>query len=348
MKKIFLLFVLCAVSATLSVTYYVDPAASGANSGASWGDAWQTLQRAVDGTGGTQPATGDTVRCRGTEVNATPLDFDGLSGAIATGNILFVGCNSSGNIDGTKYTWNGNDQADDCITTWTAAYITLEHFNFINAVDDGIATIGANCTLIDVSISSANDNGINAVGSFCFLLRCSVYNNGGIGIGLNASGICMQLCTVYGNGETGINFAAQDNGVVEYCLIYNNGDNYANIDNIDNACRITGNVIDGTGQTGETGIMCETQGEQTVIAFNRITNCALGIDADGAIGWYGWNYFHGNTDDTSRVGAFDEIPIDGASSNLYGTGADDGYIDAANADYNLKAGAVYRRTAISY
>ena len=33
-------------------TYYVDPAASGANDGTSWTDAWETLQRAVDGTDG--------------------------------------------------------------------------------------------------------------------------------------------------------------------------------------------------------------------------------------------------------------------------------------------------------
>jgi hypothetical protein len=78
-------------------TYYLDPDASGADDGTSQSDAWSTLQRAIDGTDGTQPAAGDIVQCRhGTgndESISTVINFDGNAGSQASGFIQFIGVN---------------------------------------------------------------------------------------------------------------------------------------------------------------------------------------------------------------------------------------------------------------
>ena len=62
-------------------TYYADfGIATGLDDGTSAANAWSTMQRAVDGTAGTQPTAGDIVYCVGTDTLAVNLDLDGLAG----------------------------------------------------------------------------------------------------------------------------------------------------------------------------------------------------------------------------------------------------------------------------
>lgn len=84
-------------------TYYLDPAAAGADNGTSWANAWTTLARAIAGTGGTPPAAGDTVYCRGAESSAALVSFNSQSGTVTGGRIRYIGCNAAGVVDGTRY-----------------------------------------------------------------------------------------------------------------------------------------------------------------------------------------------------------------------------------------------------
>ena len=65
-------------------TYYVDASAAGADDGSSQSDAWTTIQRAIDGTGGTQPAAGDVVliKAGATYSVSAAIDFDGIGQVI--------------------------------------------------------------------------------------------------------------------------------------------------------------------------------------------------------------------------------------------------------------------------
>ena len=85
-------------------TYYLDPAATGADNGTSWANAWTTLVRAIAGTGGTAPTAGDIVYCRGSETPGALIQVNNQTGTVAGGMIRYVGCNAAGVIDGTRYT----------------------------------------------------------------------------------------------------------------------------------------------------------------------------------------------------------------------------------------------------
>jgi len=93
-------------------TYYVDPTATGSDDGSSQADAWTSLQRAIDGTGGTQPTAGDTVLLRHTgspndETPSAEIDFDGNGGDTTNGYVSYIGVNSSWEEDGTRYVIDG-------------------------------------------------------------------------------------------------------------------------------------------------------------------------------------------------------------------------------------------------
>jgi len=142
-------------------TYYVDPDAGGDDNGTDWTNAWTTLQRAIDGdgVGGTQPAAGDTVYCRGTETLDAACDVDGNSGTVNTGFIKYVGCNASGSVDGTRYVMDATDTYVSCLDTFSASHIWFENFQFTQATDDGVDLSGGGDNLVFVNCVSDNHGG---------------------------------------------------------------------------------------------------------------------------------------------------------------------------------------------
>ncbi len=141
-------------------TYYVDPAATGANDGSSWTDAWTSLQSALDTAG-----AGDTVYCRGTQTLSANIDENINDGA--TGNRRYIiGVNGIGVEDGTRFTVDGNSTAAYPLH-WQGkgAFTEWRNVRFTNgATNSGYATGGdtdglrfINCRWADsCSISSAN------------------------------------------------------------------------------------------------------------------------------------------------------------------------------------------------
>jgi len=65
----------------------------------SWEEALRGLQGAAD-----LAVVGDIVYLRGTQTTTTTIDIDTNSGTNAGGWIKFIGCNSDGNVDGTRFT----------------------------------------------------------------------------------------------------------------------------------------------------------------------------------------------------------------------------------------------------
>lgn len=132
-------------------TYYVDPSATGNNDGggdggdpsdptqaANWTDAWTTLQSATDTAVG-----GDIVYCRGTETLTAPIDLDASAGTTAGGWIKYIGCNSStGAVDGSRYTLDGNSTAVNCLLFYASpygVYLWFENMVFTGATGSGVA-----------------------------------------------------------------------------------------------------------------------------------------------------------------------------------------------------------------
>lgn len=321
--------------------YYVDPAAGGADDGTSWGDAWTTLQRAIDGTDGTQPVAGDIVYCRGTETLGAAADVDGNSGSAIAGVIKFVGCNAGGSVDGTRYVMDANATAASCLSSWSAGYLYFENFELKNATGSGLdmSVGGDNNIFVNCSFNNNGAHGVDTGSGSRYnkFIRCLFYANTNSGL-YKAQYHTVVFCAFYSNGDGGIASMYDQNTVVGN-VFHDNGDNDPQIA-IDDWNIIMNNVFDGIDQTGETGI--SITGENNLIQLNRITNLATGLDAANEVQFYGWNYFHDNTNDTTNSTYAYPIPLDGTSNtNQADVDADDGYNASGTDDFNLKTDRVY-------
>lgn len=273
---------------------------------------------------------------------------DTQSGSNASGVIKYIGVNSSWAIDGTQAIINGNGDATYCIdgTTGTCQYLWWQNVQFTNAVDSGLQITSSNMDewiLINCDIDShGNDGFVGASGNnYMTFILSRIYNNtdNGVIIG-NASRFI--LSSSYGNGTIGYNVGSSGNALIFASTIFDNGNSSINI-LFDTGTVILNSVIDGTGQTGETGIRpYDTNSEAVMVLMTRITNCATGLDAINGIVFHGWDLYHNNTSDTANAGTLYAIPDnDTADTNQYDPDADDGYNDASSKDYNLKSSRTY-------
>jgi hypothetical protein len=344
-------------------TYYCDcDLATGNNDGTTWANAWQTLQRAVDGTGGTQPNAGDVVLCRGTDTVSAVVDFDGPAGT-ASGFVTFRGVNASGTNDGTRFVVDANGATTSCIKTGCDC-VCLENFDIKGAVGSstnghGIYAAGytsldgwlfINCYIHNNAGSGVYENSAGVSGTF---INCRFEANGVYGVycggtqnhfincrflgntsdGLIRTGNCLQMsvinCLIHANGGRGIE--DQDTGFIRPTFVLNS-------------------VIDGnTGDGIETGA---SDGPHLYAIGCRITeNGADGIDSD-SISVVGWTYMpdtgQARDNNAKTSGTIHEILVAGSTTNsLSGTDADGGYTDPANDDFNLTATATLKRVAYS-
>lgn len=326
-------------------TYYVDPAASGSNDGTSWTDAWTNVQSAFD-----TATAGDKVYCRGTQTLTVSIDMDTNSGS-TTAPIEFVGCNASGNVDGTLFVLDGNSAATNCLNAGTNIdYINISHFQLKNATGNGFdADANRRCLWYNCHFNNNGAAGWGAAAQtshYTTFIRCRFYSNTTYGVRYTGY-TNLLFCTVNNNTSTGV----ANGGSADHCLYYgsiihDNGGSYGIYYSGDNS-KVVNCVIDGesTGISNPSGV-----GGPWFVIGCRITNNTTGVDhaSSPKVGYIGWNYFHGNTTDkTANMDDFQLIKdLTETDTNKYDVDADDGYNDRSNDDFNLKESRTLRRTSI--
>lgn len=337
-------------------TYYVDPAASGSNDGSSWTNAWTTLQSAAD-----TATAGDVVYCRGTETLGARIDFDTQTGSNAAGFIKFVGCNASGNVDGTRFKLNGNSG------NYAGIYITPGHdlYWFENIEVYGCSggssgfgfqtsawNAGYGCVYINCC---ARNNYIGfLLGSYSLAVRCVGYSNTTQGIYSQGQAHAI-LCCFRDNGSSNI---LSNNITMIGCISHGSSDDGVALNSTSFLmnCVIDGNEDNGIDEAAHTSVYCAK------IIGCRITNHSgagdIGINCGGENVITGWCYFEDNDGDNIQTSTGSllhwNIPLEGgsSSSNLEDlANTNEGYVDKTNHDFSTNyvdsGDPDLRRTAIT-
>jgi hypothetical protein len=330
-------------------TYYVDPAAGGANDGSSWTDAWTSLQSAAD-----TASAGDIVYCRGTQTLTVKIDFDTNSGRSASGFIKFIGCNASGTVDGTRFALDGNSSATHAIENAGQSWLWFENVEVKNCTGDGIdcgtGTSFGNWVLVNCY---SHDNSSDGIATYrlstgnMLLLRCRFESNSGSGIdGPYVGALYVVCCSIKDNGAFGVQADWAEDAVLVGDVIHNNGASGIVFGSNTDGGLLMHNVIHENDDHG----IDHSMPEMLAIIGNRITDngkdgTGYGINCDtGDRAVYGWNYLDANTDGATN-GNIDALPYD-SDSDTNETSGTEGYNDGANDDFNLTTSATLRNTAI--
>jgi len=339
--------------------YYVDPAATGTDTGASWTSAWTTLQRAIDGTGGTQPTAGDEVLMRGTETVTVQIDLDGLSGTNGS-YVRFTGVNASGVNDGTRYVLSASgsisvlkipssppDYLYFCnIEITGSSGHGIEYNNYALAIAHTWNNVYVHACSDGVHANSQAAQGLN-------FIQCRFNDNSGDGVDANCYGA--YLCEARNNGGKGFSHARA--GKVGTALVFY-------------GCLVDGNTGDGIYCSGSSQVSgfailnCVIDGNatainhrnyNTVILGNRITSNTTGVDllSTSFGGSMIYNYMPDTAQDrvnTTNIGGSTPVYISDKagsdSNNLAGTDTNAGYNAPATGDFNLVSSAAIRDVAV--
>jgi len=322
-------------------TYYVDPAAGGANNGTSWADAWADFQSAVDAA-----AAGDTVYCRGTQTLSSVINDTSLnSGDTTSGHIKFVGCDAGGTARAGQFTLDGNNAVTRCLDMQSGVQrISFENFTFKR-------TTSASC--VDVwkvqayywlfrqcvfELSGSSNGAQFAALQRSHVDQCIFRNNGNAGVW--CAGACTHFthCAFYGNGNWGVT-ATYGFNTVYGCLFYENAQGGLSLGG--DVQTIVNCAFDGG--SGDDGLQTGNRKEVLILGCRFTNNAGYGIGSSVAADeskFQDWCVFYNNTA--------------GAKENAWGGGlhsdespADDGYVDADDDDYNIKSGAELRRVAVN-
>ena len=327
-------------------TYYVDPAAGGLDNGSSWTDAWTSLASAIAAW-----AAGDTTYCRGSETIDATTHAAGLTDAAAAtgtsaGQIRIIGCDSSGNPGGDRFTLTG-DVADQptSLIAFTAGLnnITFQFIDFdgTNVTGDVVSVTTAYCqqwVLADCIIHDGPGNGLNAshmreslilgceicdnssggivnLGSYSHIVESIIRDNGAHGINNLGTACTLSECMVTGNAWAGV-ISSSDALAYHHCVFDDNG--VANI------------KISATGQS-------------VSIRYCRITNAGTygihQVSTDECLtNIEDHNVFAGNI-------TADRLNIAIGANSI--SAAADGYRDQTGGDLTLVPAAAGRRMAIA-
>lgn len=328
-------------------TYYVDPAATGAADGSSWADAWTDLQIAVD-----TAVAGGIIYCRGIQTLTTQIDIDTNSGNYTSGYIKIIGCNESGDNDGTRFVLDGNSAATFCLNFSGREYIILENIECKNATSHGIDDGSSANNYIYFINCSFHDNGGSGVIiyyiRYSVFFRCAFYNNTSDGVTDVNIGMIFLFCSIHDNGSHGIDAYAGYDALIYGCLIYDNSGNgvYQGSPAILH-CVINGNADDGIVS------ISSAYSRRSKILFNRITNHPTGkygINFNGQLMIHGWNYLEDNAAGNYANNTIDyELLYNGSGTNDEDNAdTNEGYTSKTDGseDFNLTTSASMRRTAI--
>jgi len=328
---------------------YVDPAATGADDGTSWTDAYETSQQAFDAV-----AAGDVVYCRGTETLSSPVDVDTNEGDATSGLIKFIGCNGSGDNDGTRFVMDGNSAAANCLNISAKDFYLMENFEFKNSTSIGVYFSSSSHSWIfnNCCVNNSGSYGlfIGGNGLRNVFIKCVSYNNSNDGFFLGSSDRCF-FCSSHDNTQSGFQINQGSNSLLYSCLVYDNGN-----DGIEEVyypstilnCAVNGNADDGI-STKTAGVVLIP-----VIIGNRITNHSgagdNGLDFYTEIVAHGWNYLEDNDTNYANASLSYEILDNGATTNQEDQAdTNEGYTSLTDGseDFNLRSDATLRRTAIS-
>lgn len=217
-------------------TYYVDPTDGGSNAG-TMVNPWQSIEHAINGTGGSPPTAGDTVllKANGSTPDETPsatATFDQASGSQSGGFIKWIGVNSSWVNDGTRYIIDGSSlatgnpvaQMDQSVNR---GYYWFENLDLRNATNESgwkskTGSFSGNYVFVNVRFADNDFYGVyayqannyhfsrcvfdgNTLGGFHYPYAgvliaefCSFIDNGGSGSGAINIGNAMSCVYVHG------------------------------------------------------------------------------------------------------------------------------------------------------
>lgn len=351
----------------MATTYYVEPGVGNdGNAGTNWGagNSWATFQKAAD-----TATAGDTVYLKGAGTNAAEslaatIDFDQATcaGTNADGYVRFIGTNSSGVVDGSRYVVDFGSNAVHGFTL--AATADLLWFENIEIRHAGSGKMGitasatvTGCIFLNCWIHGCGSHGWSTANmSYCYFIRCGADCNGGSGF-VGSAGSVYLFCCSTGNTASGFLYCMNITGCVAHANTGNNITFSATLPGFALNCVADGGSADGIANTAGTALIA------SVVIGCRITNNSasgtkygLNCAADPCV--YGWNYFKDNGDaqaDDVYDDAIAKIIPSGYSggnpvdSNVYSTSeSDDGYVDQANHDFSTSynAGDTSRRMAV--
>lgn len=335
-------------------TYYCDSAGSNTSPYDTWAKAATALQTVLD-----LAVAGEIIYFRGTQTMAATLNVNTNSGTNAAGWIKLIGCNASGNVDGTRAVIDANGGSYHAVT-WAGMDLcwweNIEVTNTAAGSYDGINMTSSSwgCVFINCSFHNCGRHGVvpNNYDSNSLWYRCAFYSNGGNGFNYGSANSRRMYCSFHDNTGDGLGL---DVGINIGCLVYDNGDDGIDMQNYPHGtyynCVIDSNADDGIYQAASIQLLAP------LIFGCRITNhsatAQIGLNTNSEPVLYGYNVFDNNGDNVlADIAQF--IPIENTTtdSNEYysentqeAEGTLQGY--TSDSDYNLTSTADLRRDKIT-
>jgi hypothetical protein len=346
MKRGFLFVLLLAVS-TIAATYYLNGGNTDAGrNGTTPALGWATVQEAVDGTGGTPPAAGDTVLMYKTNILAASIDFDGGSGSGTGRYIYYIGCDSvTQAINGTKFRINCSAVVD-MVATSTSTFIWFENVIAYGAQDDAFGSTIASWVVKNSIFYNITDVVFYTTDA-CNLYNVKSYDSGRFVAGTRSSYFSMMNLSGFSNGAFNISLAYDDgNTILNSYLVNIKGSMMVGLD--DNN-KIRNNTLANPDSTGN-GIVLDAGGLNANIENNVFMNLDTALNGGGSnASIYGFNIFcDDNTRDTINTVTFNSLLWDSSgtviNSNRYGASAAAIFENTATYDFRRKAGSIYAGT----
>lgn len=308
-------------------THYCDAdLGTGNNDGSDWDNAFKTFQAAVDHCG-----AGDVCYCKGTDTLGATVNIDTNAGTNAGGFIKYIGCNSSGDVDGEhRFVLDANGGSFSVVTfTSTAKMVWMENIEFKNTASGAYHGVtGASETIGNVFINCCANGCQNgfSLGNFSYntMIQCVAYSNDSIGFSTVTGGSRCIMCASHDNADDGFTGP----GIYIGCISHaNTEEGYAGL----TATTVIMNCV--TDSNGGNGIEIAnfTTLYGPLLLANRITNhsgagdvgltCAADGNDEPVI--YGWNAFDTNKDHIANETISQPILVDSATLGKSGYGTTD-------------------------
>ncbi len=324
---------------SLVADYYVDSAGSNTSPYDTWTKAANQPQTIADLT----PAAGTIIGIRGTVTLTDKLDVGSLAGSDADGFIQWIGCNSSGEDDGTLAILDANSAVANCIYLNSTVYNIFKNLDVKNATGAGIDNGASSTRNVFYNVHAHNNAGDGFETydiSRGLFYRCSAYSNSGSGFDTQTHANFV-FCSAHNNSGDGFDGIYNNAGSYWGCIAYKNGAiGFNHIISPMYGCTSHANTGDQVSWYGTS---------------NYYLSFAIGSRITGALtGKYGSNYnsraailIHSYLDQAAGIDLLDDDNVLKFGNQFNGTDTDYGYNYPDNDDYNLTATATMRDIEIT-